>query len=139
MGGHPWWYLVPYENDIAGRMDALRHRKFKAGRYNSAESFPRFPVDPEHAPGCKHSSTDGARDDSDADGTRSILDVSHIGEKPDYDVVARLAENELLEFFQRREGDRWSSHCFLQNGLYRTAEKETVKLARFDGSSDSGD
>ena len=99
MGGHPWWYLVPYEKDVAGSLEALRQREFKAGRYNPAEDFPRFPVNLSHAPGCRHSSIDEAREESDADGTRSILDVSRVGGKPDYDVVAPFDDGELMEFF----------------------------------------
>jgi hypothetical protein len=99
MGGHPWWYLVPYEGDVANSLATLRAREFKAGRYNPAESFPRFPVDLRHAPGCKHSSIDEAREDAGADGTRSILDVSHISAKPDYGAVAPLDEDEIMEFF----------------------------------------
>ena len=99
MGGHPWWYLVPYEKDVQKSLDALRQREFKAGRYNPAEPFPIFPVDPNHAPGCKHASIDEAREDSDADGTRSILDVSRLSAKPDYDAVAPLDDDELMEFF----------------------------------------
>ena len=99
MGAEPWWYLVPYEKDVAKSLDALRQREFRAGRYNPAEPFPRFPVDLEHAPGCKHSSIDAARDASDADGTRSILDVSRISTKPDFDAVAPLDETELIELF----------------------------------------
>ncbi|HUE64962.1 MAG TPA: hypothetical protein VMO78_11360 [Rhizomicrobium sp.] len=99
MGGHPWWYLVPFEKDVQTSLDALRQREFKAGRYNPAEPFPNFPVDPNHAPGCKHASIDEAREDSDADGTRSILDVSRLSAKPDYDAVAPLDDDELMEFF----------------------------------------
>jgi hypothetical protein len=99
MGGHPWWYLVPYENDVGKSLDALRQREFEAGRYNPAEDFPRFPVDPEHRPGAKHASIDDAREDSDADGTRSILDVSRVAGAPDYDAVAPLGDAELMEFF----------------------------------------
>ena len=99
MGGHPWWYLVPYEKDVQASLDALRQREFKAGRYNPAEDFPKFPVDLSHAPGCKHASIEDAREDSDADGTRSILDVSQLSDKPDYDAVAPLDADELMEFF----------------------------------------
>jgi hypothetical protein len=99
MGGHPWWYLVPYEKGVASSLEALRQREFKAGRYNPAEPFPRFPVDLAHTPGCKHSSIDEAREDSDADGTRSILDVSGLSARPDYDAVAPLDDDELMEFF----------------------------------------
>lgn len=99
MGGHPWWYLVPYEQDVAKSLDSLRQREFKAGRYNPAEDFPKFPVDLNHAPGCKHASIEEARDESDADGTRSILDVSGVADEPDYDVVAPLDDETLMEFF----------------------------------------
>jgi len=99
MGGHPWWYLVPYEKDVASSLEALRQREFKAGRYNPAEPFPRFPVDLDHAPGCRHASIEDAREDSDADGTRSILDVSQLSATPDYDAVAPLDDDELTEFF----------------------------------------
>jgi hypothetical protein len=99
MGGHPWWYLVSYEKDVAHSLESLRQREFRAGRYNPAENFPRFPVDLSHAPGCKHSSIDEAREDSDADGTRSILDVSRVGDEPDYDVVAPLPDEALMEHF----------------------------------------
>jgi hypothetical protein len=99
MGGHPWWYMVPYEKDIANSLETLRQREFKAGRYNPAEEFPRFPVDLAHAPGCKHASIDEAREDSDADGTRSILDMSRIGDKPDYEVAARVGDDNLREIF----------------------------------------
>jgi hypothetical protein len=96
---NPWWYLVPCENDIARSLEALRQREFEAGRYNPAESFPRFPVDPGQAPGSKHASIKAARDASDADGTRSILDVSRLSAKPDFNAVAPLDEDELMEFF----------------------------------------
>ena len=54
MGGHPWYYSVPYVEDIAGALSALREREFRAGRYYPAEKLPRFPVDENHAPGCQH-------------------------------------------------------------------------------------
>src|SRR5580698_7449079 len=99
MGGHPWWYMVPYEQDIEKSLESLRQREFRAGRYNPAEDFPRFPVDLAHQPGCKHSSIDEARDDSDADGTRSILDVSRVSSIPDYDAVAPFPDGQLLEYY----------------------------------------
>jgi len=100
MGGHPWWYLVPYEKDIAKSLEWLRQREFEAGRYNPAEPFPRFPVELDHAPGCQHASIDEAREDSDADGTRSILDVSRLSAKPDYDAVAPLDAHGILRYHQ---------------------------------------
>jgi hypothetical protein len=46
---------------------------------------------------------DEAREDSDAGGTRSILDVSRISAEPDYDAVAPLDQSELMEFFGTTE------------------------------------
>jgi hypothetical protein len=99
MGGQSWWYLVPYEKDIGESLNALRQREFNAGRYNPAEPFPRFPVDPAHTPGRKHSSINEARIAADADGTRSILDVSYISAEPNYDAVALLDDANLMKFF----------------------------------------
>ena len=39
MGGHPWFYCVPYEKDLAKCLEKLRWREFAAGRYNPAEAF----------------------------------------------------------------------------------------------------
>jgi hypothetical protein len=61
MGAHPWFYFIPYEEDITKGLETLREREFKAGRYNPSEPFPRFPVDPRHVPGSKHSSIEAAR------------------------------------------------------------------------------
>ena len=32
MGAHPWYYSVPYVEDVAGAFSALREREFHAGR-----------------------------------------------------------------------------------------------------------
>jgi hypothetical protein len=34
MGGHPYWYIVPYESDIDAALHKLKQREFEAGRYN---------------------------------------------------------------------------------------------------------
>lgn len=60
MGGRLWWYLVPYEKDVARSLDALQQRELKAGRYNPVERFPRFPVDVRHKLGGKHASAEAA-------------------------------------------------------------------------------
>ena len=39
MGGHPCYYVVPYENDINHALQALRQREFEAGRYNPVVRF----------------------------------------------------------------------------------------------------
>ncbi len=97
MGAHPWFYAVPCEDDLAHALSALREREFRAGRYNPVERFPRFPPDPAHAPGCGHASIEAARAAAGASGTRSILDMLRIANKPDFGAVTPLDEDELEE------------------------------------------
>lgn len=100
MGGHPWFYFVEYEPDLNAALQKLREREFMAGRYNPAVDFPDFPVGPRSpAPGAQHDSIEEALEDSDADGTRSILDMERVGEVPDYGVVAPLPKEELMNLF----------------------------------------
>ena len=100
MGGHPWFYFVEYEPDLNAALQKLREREFMAGRYNPAVNFPEFPVGPQSpAPGAQHDSIEEALEDSDADGTRSILDMERVGEVPDYGVVAPLPKEELMNLF----------------------------------------
>jgi hypothetical protein len=99
MGAHPWFYFVPYGKDIAKSLETLREREFKAGRYNPSEPFPRFPVDPRRSPGSKHSSIEAARAAAGASGTRSILDMTRIGARPDFGAVVPLDETDLMDLF----------------------------------------
>ena len=107
MGGHPYWYFVPYQGDIQQALDALRQREFQAGRYNPAMPFPHFPPDPNApGPGAQHRSIEDAFEDADADGTRSILDLMTIGEKPGYGVAAALPPDVLKRYFGTERPDR---------------------------------
>jgi hypothetical protein len=99
MGGEPWFYFVDYQDDINAALQALRQREFNAGRYNPAEWFPKYPVNPNHAPGCKHSSIEEAMEDADADGTRSILDVESIALARNYGVAAPLDKDTLMDLY----------------------------------------
>jgi hypothetical protein len=100
MGGHPWWYLVPYQSDIEGALAQLKEREFEAGRYNPAIRFPPFPLTPDSpAPGPRHATIEEALDSSAEDGTRSILDMVSISDTTDYQVVSPLNELKLIELF----------------------------------------
>lgn len=99
MGAHPWFYSVPYEEDVARALTALVEREFSAGRYAPAEAFPRFPVDSNHTPGCKHASVDAARAAAGASGTRSILDMRNFADRPDFGRVCALSDDELEDLF----------------------------------------
>lgn len=100
MGGHPWFYLVDYEADIDSALQKLRQREFQAGRYNRAVMFPQFPIGPQSpSPGAKHSSIKEAVEDSEEDGTRSILDMERVSDEPDDCAVAPLSNEDLFQFF----------------------------------------
>lgn len=85
MGGHPYWYFVPYESDVQHALDALRDREFKAGRYNRVIRFLEFGGANflKQKPGAKHRDLDAAVEAAAEDGTRSILDISRVGQSPD--------------------------------------------------------
>jgi hypothetical protein len=106
MGAHPWQYLVPYDPDLGKALAELRECEFAAGRYNPAEPFPSFPVNPRRAPGPKHPSVDAARQAAGASGTRSILDMLGISPKPRPGAVTPLDEDELADFFSTLEPTR---------------------------------
>lgn len=100
MGGHPWFYFVEYEPDVNAALRKLRQREFEAGRYNPAVDFPEFPLTADSpAPGAQHDSIDEAIEDADADGTRSILDMERVSDEPDYNAVAPMPRETLLELF----------------------------------------
>jgi hypothetical protein len=100
MGAHPWVYYVKYQPDLSKALHELRQREFQAGRYNPVVSFPEFPItEASPSPGPRHKSIDEALEDSEADGTRSILDMKAIGDEPDYGVVVQLNKDELLALY----------------------------------------
>jgi hypothetical protein len=91
MGAHPYWYIVKYDPDIGKILHSLREREFRAGRYNPVIPFPPFPVSENSpAPGAKHASIEDAMEAAMEDGTRSILDIFHVGEKPDFFTASPL-------------------------------------------------
>jgi hypothetical protein len=100
MGGHPWFYFVDYEPDVNAALQKLREQEFQAGRYNPVMDFPEFPVGPHSpAPGAQHDSIDEALEDSDADGTRSILDMMSVSTTPDYGALTPLPLEDLMSLF----------------------------------------
>ena len=106
MGASPYFYFVDYEPNIQSALDNLRDREFRAGRYNPVMPFPPFPIDASSpAPGAQHATIDQALTDSDADGTRSILDLDRVVDVPydpdsdDFGTVAPLGNAALEEFF----------------------------------------
>ena len=107
MGGEPYWYFVKYKPDLDCVLQELRDREFKAGRYNPATPFLKFPIDPNRpGPGAQHDSIEEAMEDSDADGTRSILDIQSIADEPDFCVAMPLNKQRLEELYGTAEPTR---------------------------------
>jgi hypothetical protein len=102
MGGHPYWYVVDYRQDIGAALNALRNREFVAGRYNPVTPYPGdlLPIGPHSlAPGAAHASIEDALQASDADGTRSILDINSIADAPTFCASCAFSSDELTRLF----------------------------------------
>jgi hypothetical protein len=100
MGAEPYFYFVKYQPDVNAALQDLRQREFRAGRYNPAMAFPPFPVGPSSpAPGAQHATIEEALEDSDADGTRSILDLDHISDEPEFGAATPLHAEFLEEAY----------------------------------------
>jgi hypothetical protein len=100
MGAEPYYYFVKYNADVDAALQKLRKREFEAGRYNPVIRHLEFPIGPDSpSPGAQHSSIQEALEAADADGTRSILDLDHVSEEPDFCAVAPLPTEELERLF----------------------------------------
>jgi hypothetical protein len=107
MGGHPYWYTVRYQQDISKALHELRQREFQAGRYNPVTPIPEFPITASSpAPGAGHGDIVEAMQASNADGTRSILDISAISTDPDYFTAAPLGDAALNSYFGTTQPSR---------------------------------
>jgi hypothetical protein len=83
MGSSSYWYYTSYQPDLNAALESLREREFQSGRYNPATEFPEFPIiENSVIIGAQHESIDDALEASEADGTRSILDILQVIDKP---------------------------------------------------------
>lgn len=85
MGAEPYEYTVPYESDVRAALNKLREQVFESGDYNGAEFNPPTP--------------EAAMEFTDADGTRSILDILDISDEPEFCCAAPFSAAELQEYF----------------------------------------
>ena len=100
MGAEPYYYFVEYNPDIDAALQGLRQREFEAGRYNPVMARLEFPIGPgSPAPGAAHDSIEEALEAADADGTRSILDLDHVSEEPEFCAVSPLPGAVLERLF----------------------------------------
>jgi hypothetical protein len=106
MGGHPYWYFVPYEDDLQAALDKLRQRELEAKRFFPAVFSPFGPDITSMSPelkkllagmgGDRCKTIAEAQEAAGETGTRSILDIEKIGKQPDYGVAAPFPD-ELVE------------------------------------------
>ena len=82
-------------------LDELRKREFEQGRYNPVMPYPPELVDDTTppGPGRQHETIEDALCESDADGSRSILDIDRVGNETDFGLARRLTEEELQAYF----------------------------------------
>jgi hypothetical protein len=101
VGGHPYWYYVPYEADVQAALDKLRAREFAAGRYSPVIRFLEFqePAFSAQNPGTRHKTIGAAIEAAAEDGTRSILDIAEVGRRPDLGVAAPPSAARLRELY----------------------------------------
>jgi hypothetical protein len=99
MGGHPYYYAVPYERNVDTALQALRKKEFEAGRYNPVVPFLDEDTASTPSTGKEHDSIEEALAESNADGTRSILDIERIGAEPDYGVAVALSPASLKKLY----------------------------------------
>ena len=105
MGGYFWSHVAPYQNDIGAVLARLREQEFRAGKfYQPSEIDPGFlgrllgrkPYKPKPPKTIEEAIK---RADSDATGTRSILDMERISETPDFGTLSPVPRDELQRLF----------------------------------------
>ena len=85
MGAETWDYWLPYQANIGEALKKLRQEVFRSGRYRGSDSKPMTPED--------------AFENMGANGTASILDVTHVSDKADFCAVRPLLDQELDLYF----------------------------------------
>lgn len=85
LGASIWEYCVPYQSDIQKALKELQEREFQAGRFYLGELNPK--------------SLDEAIRNADAPGLRSILDISHVSDTRDLEVISPAPADALRQLF----------------------------------------
>ena len=85
MGGWPYQYVVPFQDDAQAALDALRANVFARGDYYGANARPR--------------SIEEAVARSGESGTRSILDIERVSTVPALRRAAPLTAVEVERYF----------------------------------------
>jgi hypothetical protein len=86
MGGWPYQYVVPFQEDAQAALDSLRADVFARGDYYGSNARPRTIKE--------------AVARSGESGTRSILDIDRVSRAPDYRRAAPFTTAELQKYFR---------------------------------------
>jgi hypothetical protein len=146
MGANPYWYYTKYQANLNAVLQSLRQQEFEAGRYNPAIKLLDFPItEKSPSPGAQHLSMEDALMASDADGTRSILDILRVSDTPcplsrdefeaallgqgNYEILGEifntafpLSTSELIELF----GTEQPTHDMVQSVIFGKARSEAA-------------
>jgi hypothetical protein len=112
MGAEFWSYFVPYQEDIRAALETLREQEFRAGRfYQPTEVQPGFFGRIFDRPPSKPKRPTSIREaikiaDTNATGTRSILDMERISERPDCGAVSPVPPDELQRLLGTQQPTR---------------------------------
>jgi hypothetical protein len=101
MLGRPYWYLVPWAEDLQEVLDTLRAREFQAGRYYPAVPSVDFvePAFSRQRRGARHDSIEDAIMDAGEEGTRSILDIHTVSSRPGFGTASPFPRAAYMELY----------------------------------------
>ncbi len=107
MGAEPWSYFVPYQPDVEAALEALKQREFAAGRYNKGHAVVETGGGYALVENGPAATIEEACAQTDADGTRSILDMMGVSdtphevdsEDPQLGFVAPLSAEQLIGLY----------------------------------------
>jgi len=112
MGAEFWSHFVPYQEDIRAALEALREQEFRAGRFRQPSQiqpgfFGRMFGRPPSKPQAPASIREAIRiADTDATGTRSILDMERISDVPVSSAAWLVPRDELRRLFGTEQPTR---------------------------------
>src|SRR5687767_11184844 len=112
MGAEFWSYFVPYQEDIRAALEALREQEFRAGRFRQPSQIQpgffgallgRSPSKPKPPDSIQEAIRIA---DTDATGTRSILDMERISDSPASGTVTCVPPDDLHRLFGTEQPTR---------------------------------
>jgi len=130
MGAEFWSYFVPYQDDIRAALEALREREFRAGRFHQppliypgffGKMFGRQPSKPKPPKSIREAIQIA---DTNAEGTRSILDMERISDTPTSGALSSMPQDELRRIFGTEQPTR---------EMVEQSEKLTERIDRGQG------